>query len=328
MSKIVSYYEANIVNGPAKFKVWTADGLIMEYGFTEESRMEKESNSNPGKLEVGLWLLNKIEDRDGNYIEYQYVIGGANYFLKKIRYTGNSNALIYPRYQIELNYFDGTREDEETAFIGNHALHQSKLLNSISIQWLNSQSWTYEEIASYVFDYFGIDSEQGYLYYRLKDVTFTCGGFSYNPTQIAWGDNDYLLNPSEYKTPVASDQPTQLNNRVKITGDFNGDGFQDFIVLYKDGKYKYAKVFLNDGLVIEDGQEKCSFHYHQTIELDTYTVSIKVADFNGDGRDDMVTISRVPAFMKDYIKIFPFLTKWTSSGEWKLDYAEKYYIFL
>lgn len=28
MSKIVSYYEANIVNGPAKFKVWTADGLI------------------------------------------------------------------------------------------------------------------------------------------------------------------------------------------------------------------------------------------------------------------------------------------------------------
>ena len=84
MSKIVSYYEANIVNGPAKFKVWTADGLIMEYGFTEESRMEKESNTNPGKLEVGLWLLNKIEDRDGNYIEYQYVIGGANYFLKKL----------------------------------------------------------------------------------------------------------------------------------------------------------------------------------------------------------------------------------------------------
>ncbi len=323
MSKIVSYFEANIVNGPAKFKVWTADGLIMEYGFTEESRMEKESNSNPGKLEVGLWLLNKIEDRDGNYIEYQYVIGGANYFLKKIRYTGNSNALIYPRYQIELNYFDGTREDEETAFIGNHALHQSKLLKSISIQWLSDPTWTYEEIASYAFDYYGIDYNQGYLYYRLKDVIYTCGGFSYNPTTIAWGNNDYTLTPSSYKTPIISGLPLQLNNKMKVTGDFNGDGFVDIIVLYKEGQRKYANVYLNDGLVIENGQQKSSFHYHQKIELDIYTVSIKVADFNGDGRDDMVTVSRVPEVLKDYVKIFPFLTKWTSSGEWKLDYAEK-----
>lgn len=36
MSKVVAYTESGI-RGAAKFKVWTADGLIMEYGFNDNS---------------------------------------------------------------------------------------------------------------------------------------------------------------------------------------------------------------------------------------------------------------------------------------------------
>ena len=322
MSKIVSYTEDTIVNGPAKFKVWTADGLIMEYGFTSDSKIAYKISNDANEYEVALWLLNRVEDREGNYMTFEYGKGGAHYCVKRISYTGNANANLYPRYVLTFEYASGFRCDEETTFVGNHTLLQSRLLKSVSINWQVYSPWELEETARYDFGYYAADAPSGFHYHRLKDIAYTRGGASYNKTVVNWGTNDYSTTPSNLVVPVSPGSGNAFYNKVKYSGDFNGDGFKDIIVVYeKSGKKKkkFASVYLNDGL--RNGTS--TFHFHQEIELDIHTESLQVADFNGDGRDDMVTVSRWPAGIWKKVRIFPFLTKWASSGEWKLDYAEK-----
>ena len=317
MGKIVSYTESGIVNGPAKFKVWTADGHIMEYGYTEDSRMAHEVEDGSPDREVGLWLLNKVEDRDGNYVEYHYVIGDANYYISYIKYTGNASLSVTPCYTVYFEYQSESRRDEETTFVGNYALHQGKLLQAISIKW-----WD-DEVARYDFSYHGISVGRGYPYYRLKEITHSKEGVSYNPTVINWGPNDYILAPSQLKTSVAiSPDNSAFNNMVKMTGDFNGDGMSDVLVAFAQAGNKYAAVYLNQGMVMDNGVEKCSFTHYQTLELDSFTVSLQVADFNGDGRDDMVGVSSWNHGLTKRLRIWPFLTKWRNN-RWELDYAEK-----
>lgn len=135
MSKIVSYTEDTIVNGPAKFKVWTSDGLVMEYGFTPDSKIAYKISNDAKEYEVALWLLSKVQDREGNYMTFEYGKGGAHYCVKKISYTGNANANLYPRYVLTFEYESDRRRDEETTFVGNRTLHQSKILKSVSINW-------------------------------------------------------------------------------------------------------------------------------------------------------------------------------------------------
>lgn len=320
MSKIVSYTEDTIVNGPAKFKVWTSDGLIMEYGFTSDSKIAYKNEDDNTKYEVALWLLNKVQDREGNYMTFEYDKGGAHYCVKKIRYTGNASANLYPRYVLTFGYESGCRRDEETAFIGNHTLHQSKTIKSVSINWQVYNPWELEEIARYDFGYYAENAQDGFHYYRLQDITYARGGTSYNKTVVKWGSNDYSTNPSNLVVPVSAGSGNVFQNKVKYSGDFNGDGFKDIITVYEKNNKKCASVYLNDG----SSNGTSSFHFLQEIELDIQTESLYVADLNGDGRDDMVTVSRWPySLTMKNVKIFPFLTKWTSSGEWKLDYAEK-----
>ena len=320
MSRIISYNEPGVVNGPAKFKVWTADGMIMEYGFDNEttnSRVQWESESDITKKEVGMWLLNRVEDRNGNYMEYHYVVGGHNFYLDRIVYTGNEDLRISPAHTIKFKYNDGTREDEETTFIGNHALHQSKLLKSILVYHLN------DEISGYEFSYYGINNGIGDPYNRLKSIKYFAGDVCYNPTEIAWYNSGYNYPTNQLKVNCSTGNGNAFYNRVKYTGDFNGDGYQDVMVIYRVSNKKYAEIYLNNG-AYNEVNGTCSFSFLQKLELPTYTVSIHIADLNGDGRDDMATVSKWSySLLNDKIEVFTYLAKWNSDNQWRLDYTER-----
>jgi len=64
ISKIV-YYPGS--GGKDYFKVWTKAGLIKEYGKTDNSRQTSENQQ-----DALFWHLNKVEDRVGNYVKYNY----------------------------------------------------------------------------------------------------------------------------------------------------------------------------------------------------------------------------------------------------------------
>lgn len=109
MSKIVSY-TCDTTTGPAYFKVWLPNGNIAYYGYTEDSRIGFKQHN-----DVCMWLLNKVEDRNGNYMTYQYEKRNSCYWLNRIDYGGNDNANINCSYSVRFYY--SPRTDEEKSFI-------------------------------------------------------------------------------------------------------------------------------------------------------------------------------------------------------------------
>ena len=318
MTKVISYRNNNDTTyGPACFKVWTADGFIMEFGNTWDSRIGLNQPH-----DVCVWLLNRVEDRYGNYMTYHYYKGTSEYRLSRIEYTGNVALSIVPNYSVNFLYDSEYRCDEESLFIGNNLLKNNKLLRSIVISYQN------EEIARYDFDFFNAANNTHYSYYRLKTVSYSCDGVSYNPTVINWPNDDAGSVPTfpyYYGRHVIVDgdpQSDAFKTKFKFTGDFNGDGFTDIIAienvdLIRDSHSVdscRAHIYLNIGRDNVNQQSGVSFEYLQTIELTEYANWIYVADLNNDGKDDFVIVDREPGTYYDKLFIKPYLTYVTTEG--------------
>jgi hypothetical protein len=73
---------------PTYFIVETKDGKTLEYGNTSDSRIEAQ-----GRSEGLIWNLNKITDKNGNYITITYYENNTTgeYYPLSINYTGTSS---------------------------------------------------------------------------------------------------------------------------------------------------------------------------------------------------------------------------------------------
>ena len=128
-SRIISYHNGN--HNPQKFKVWTKNGMILEYGFTSNSSVEP-----VGKPLPYLWKINKMEDRMGNYIQFDYNEANGMSTISKISYSGNSKTGAIPEYGIVFDYTN--REDINVLFVGGYAVRQNELLEKIRVQYDNT----------------------------------------------------------------------------------------------------------------------------------------------------------------------------------------------
>ena len=301
MSKIVSYREQNI-KGPAFFKVWTADGNLLYYGSSDDSRAMMDSQNH-----VGIWLLNRIEDRNGNSIDYHYTLTQDSYRLEKITYSGNSNDMISPSFTVEFIYSD--RDDVEISVIGNLFCKMDKKLDGIVVR--NATSTMY----SYHFSYQKPNPKDGLPYHLLTEIGFQAGQEHLNPTHIQWASNNYnAVSGSDLKYPVTTNGINgAFINAVKYSGDFNGDGYSDVIALQanSEGHYTTANLFVNKGV---DGS--INFDFVQAFTLSPNISWVQVADFNGDGFDDLLFTNRIrrnPPF-PDQIEAEIYLCKMHPSG--------------
>lgn len=303
LNKIVSHHDANeTTNGPAWFEVRTAEGLIMEYGRTWDSRICLQQSN-----DVCIWLLNKVKDRNDNYIEYHYIRGGASYALSYIKYTGRPD--YSPCYTVYFDY--ESREDEEKNFIGNNTIDLRHLLTSIRLVW-----WD-KELERYDFEY---DAESGHIetlkpYNRLKKITYSNGyenQVSYNPTVINWGDySSELVYDSDRSIPSGVKlvgvfdangvSYSELNNTVKIPGDFNGDGYTDFIYVEEpnDEGYKEFHWCLNRGMEVNSFGD-AEMRFEDIMRLNLRINWIYVCDFTGDGKDDFFFVVPIDGYYKMY----------------------------
>ena len=304
MARIVSY-TCDTTAGPACFKVWLPNGNIAYYGYSQESRIGLQQRN-----DVCLWLLNRVEDRNGNYMEYHYNRGRASYTLTSICYGGNSIEEIPCSYTVSFVY--SQRDDAEISFIGDNTLDQKKRLDTIAVMHGTT------ELHRYWFDYYIPNLSDGYYYTRLRQVSFVCDNEAYNPTVIQWGENDYGSCGSEqdHYMAVTGGSSTDFSGKVKFTGDFNGDGYTDFILYYPHLEdYKKAVFFINRGLA---SNGSVAFLQHATkITLDEDIDWIYTPDINGDGLDDIVLSSRKrPLLGKDKLTLKAYLSSVDPDGSY------------
>jgi RHS repeat-associated protein len=265
-------------NGNGYFTVETKDGKIMEYGKTSDSRIPA-----TGRNDILTWYLNKISDKLGNYIKYNYTTNATNgeTILTSIEYTGNDdNALLplVPYNKIEFIYT--SKDDPGVSYIKGSLITQSQILSDIKITYENAT------VKDYIFKYNSTVNEATRL---VEVIEKAANGAEYNSTIITWGNRT-----ASYSYPIVSSNvtPTLLNNN--LYGDFNGDGRLDFI----EGDYLYLA-------------KSCGYNFtpiYACSGMNT-TNQYLVGDFNGDGLDDLLERSY------DITSNIYTFTPWFSTGQ-------------
>jgi RHS repeat-associated protein len=226
--------------------VKTESGQTIEYGKTEDARQVLGGT-------VLAWYINRVTDRDGNYMTYHYGHEGNEIYLSSIDYTGNSNEPPSNGFVIMGGtgnpyahvYFDYTTGGHYgSTFVAGHEIKQSRLLTGIrAYGWENtsviSEAGTQPALhRRYAFDY-DHASEQP----LLASITLFAGdGTRYNPTKIDWDQTDYGKYPYNQQylsqnegltlsnTVGDNSELLEINEDVEyISADFNGDGYADVL---------------------------------------------------------------------------------------------------
>jgi len=132
-SRVRSYGIAG--NGPEHFVAETKDGLIYEYGNTADSRIES-----LGVATVRAWAVNKIRDRSGNSITFEYTedtVNGA-YRIAKVLYTSNSSPYVPPLYSIEFAHATQPAGEIDTAYFGSRRVDDITRMTQVDIKYADN----------------------------------------------------------------------------------------------------------------------------------------------------------------------------------------------
>ena len=270
-SKVISY--GSVGGGPEKFKMWTKDGLIMEFGFTTDSRIEAQ-----GKSSALIWLVNRIQDRKGNYITIEYEEDQTNseYRPKEILYTGNINAGLQPYNSIKFIY--ETRPDTIPKFLNGSKVFISKRLTRI-------EAYDHDNVyRSYNIEYLSQSVAS-----KVEMIT-ECGsdGTCFSPTEFTWGQlqQDWDVPSSG---PVQGEWLAGAYPEFEPASghiyplDMNADGLQDFLLGPASNGSWY--VLKNTGSeFIDEGPWITNVYGHWSGAYDR----VRPMDVNGDNLPDIV----------------------------------------
>ena len=198
--------------GPASFLVEYPDGSKAEYGSTNDSRS------------ITTWSITYWENAQGVRISYNYLLANNNLSIEYIKY--GSMGVNTPINQIRFVY--KTRQSSEKSYIGGLSTVMNTILSEIKTTG-NALGFR-----NYVLDY-DINS---LAYERLKSVTEKSGdeSKSYNPTVFIYGETPLSLTKSTID--IYNTEEVSIAKTESLSGDFDGDGFMDYLLYPKDSKTK------------------------------------------------------------------------------------------
>ena len=238
------------------FTAVTADGTVVEYGYTSDSKQTLNNN-------VLSWWIDKATDPDGNFMTFQYTGSGGEILPDMIEYTMNTSASLSRYAKVRFSYTDDPRPNKTWA--GGKPVTTTKLLSGITV-------WYYSTLVrEYAFEYTHDRCS------RLTAVVLKDGsGAELTRTSITWGSDGQA---TSFQTVSGL-----YGYNIK-TGDFDGDNRTDLLMY----SYDYHTGTISWAVRKGDG----AGHFTQTalsgaiVGGNTAYNSISAADYDGDGIDDI-----------------------------------------
>ena len=280
------------------FTVNLNNGIIYEYG--KNGGQQCYSPKFENNWYIKSWYITKAEDSSGNYMEYEYL---------------SDNICLYPQYIFYGNNISNeTNADLRIYF----EYEERKDLIPLRFKGYDGQMrYRLKSIASYanIYElcYDSIGDSSLYKYSRLLSVT-ECkpSGERMNPTVFSWNfindcsvtSKTYTLNENFY--PVA-DQ----NKCFFSAGDLNGDGLADIVGVKRFvNNFQHSnRLEINYTNKNDEGELDFSDFTYYNLPAETYyedwadyRTSPVVADFQGDGINELVIPHRVNMLESDYVE--------------------------
>ncbi|MDD4218186.1 MAG: SpvB/TcaC N-terminal domain-containing protein, partial [Bacteroidales bacterium] len=263
-------------NGPQSFVVTTKDGIIIEYGVTADSRLLTSGNK------ILAWNINKITDRNNNYIKFTYDNSNQECVISYIEYTGNTNAGQEPTNKITFVY-DKRNVDKNLMYINNgQYIKSEKILTKIIVRSNNSV------LAKYEFEYF--DDDVFTKLYKIRQ--FGINNEEINSTFVNWGEKkDFLTVGTPISLPV-----TNKDEKFWLSGNFTGTGFSDILTIdfaLTNNMYYHTNLtlFYTNSCDINAKYWPVEYNvgnHYIAVPLPKRSLVYNTSDFTGNLRDDIL----------------------------------------
>lgn len=221
------------------FTVLGKDGRYYEYGASGNSAISASGASAPY-----VWALDKLSDRQGNYMTYTYLPAVAIPTVSTIQYTALSGSTSYP-YTVTLNYSSTrTGGTSLTKYVAGGSVTQSRQLANVLITSAVNSAGTAQTtiVRKYNLGYSASPTTSRPLLISVQECGGTSGADCIRPTTISYQVGGAGWSPTS--------APTGINGQYGyIAIDLNGDGIADALYAkYSNGMYTwYAKLANGSG---------------------------------------------------------------------------------